>query len=101
MKGKRKLPFFDKLMLWLNCLLCLALLVSYLAPIVDPRTIWWLPFFGLAYPSLLVANLIAILYWLIRRRWFVLLSFICIIIGWNMLLTNVGLHFGSQPAYVA
>jgi endonuclease/exonuclease/phosphatase family metal-dependent hydrolase len=100
MKVKSKLPFIDKLILWINCLLCLALLISYLAPVVDPRKIWILPFFGLAYPSLLIANTILVLYWLIRRRWFALLSVVCIVLGWNLLLTNVGFHFEKQTTYV-
>ncbi|TWR28260.1 endonuclease/exonuclease/phosphatase family protein [Mucilaginibacter achroorhodeus] len=88
----RNLPFIDKLFLWINYLLCLALLISYLAPVTDPRKFWPIAFFGLAYPPLLVGNLIMIAYWLLRRRWFVLISVISILIGWNVLTNNVGIR---------
>jgi hypothetical protein len=54
---KRNLPFIDKVFLWINYLLCLALLFSYLAQYIDPRKFWPFAFFGLAYPPLLLANL--------------------------------------------
>jgi endonuclease/exonuclease/phosphatase family metal-dependent hydrolase len=101
MKVKNKLPFIDKLILWINFLLCLALLISYLAPVVDPRKVWILPFFGLAYPTLLISNLVIAVYWLLRRRWFALLSIVCIAFGWNLLLTNIGFHFEKQGSYIS
>ncbi|HEK21781.1 MULTISPECIES: endonuclease/exonuclease/phosphatase family protein [unclassified Mucilaginibacter] len=87
-----KLPFADRLFLWINYLLCLALLVSYLAPFTDPRKFWPVAFFGLAYPFLLLFNVLLILYWLIRRKWFILISIVGIAIGWNMLLNNIGIR---------
>jgi len=81
MKGKSKLSFIDKIILWLNALLCLALLISYLAPIIDPKKAWIFAFFGLAYPLLLVSSLIFIIYWVLRRKWHFMLSIICIAIG--------------------
>ena len=89
---KRKLPLIDKIFLWINYLLCAALLISYLAPVTDPRKFWPVAFFGLAYPPLLVCNLVIIVYWLIRKRWFVLISALAIIIGWNVLEDNIGIR---------
>jgi hypothetical protein len=53
MKAKKKLPFIDKLFLWINFFLCVLLLISYLAPITDPAKFWPVAFFGLAYTPLL------------------------------------------------
>jgi endonuclease/exonuclease/phosphatase family metal-dependent hydrolase len=90
MKTKKRLPLFDKLVLWINCGFCLALLISYLAPVTDPRKIWLIAFFGLAYPPLLLANALFILYWLLRKNWYFLLSFTSIICGLGVLYNNIG-----------
>jgi endonuclease/exonuclease/phosphatase family metal-dependent hydrolase len=90
MKVKRKLSVVDKIIWWLNCFLCLALLISYLAPVADPKKAWLIAFFGLAYPFLLMANLIMIAYWLIRKKWYFILSVVCIACGWTVLNNNIG-----------
>lgn len=95
---KRSLPFIDKIFLWINYLLCLALLLGYLAPYVDPRNFWPIAFFGLAYPPLLIANLLIMAYWLIRKSWFIGLSAITILVGWNVLMNNVGIRLPSSAS---
>ena len=92
MKAKNKLPLIDKFILWLNCVLAVALLISYLAPITNPQTAWLIPFFGLAYPPLFASNVILAVYWLIRRKWLVLIPLICIFCGWHVMGNNIGLH---------
>jgi endonuclease/exonuclease/phosphatase family metal-dependent hydrolase len=96
MKAKKKLPLFDKLLLWVNYAFCLALLLSYLAPITDPRKFWLIAFFGLAYPPLLLCNVLMIVYWALRQRWYLLLSAICILCGLGVLNNNIGFHTGSD-----
>lgn len=98
MKAKKKgnLSFIDKIFLWINCGLCLALLLAYLAPVTDPRKYWVIAFFGLAYPPILVANLLMILYWLLRRSRLALLSIITIACGFGVLKNNIGLHPGNR-----
>ena len=96
MKVKKRLFFFDKIILWLNCLLCLALLISYLAPVVDPKTIWIIAFFGLAYPLLLLCSIVFIIYWVLRKNWYFMISVLCIAIGYNVLLNNFQLHGPSS-----
>lgn len=97
-KKKKRTGFFNRLIFWLSLLLSLALLISYLAPVSDPRHYWVIAFFGLAYPYLLVANLMVVLYWLLVRSWYILLPFITIIIGWPILRNNIGFHFTPQVA---
>lgn len=92
MKAKKGLGFISKLLLWINCLAALSLLISYLAPSVDPRKLWIVAFFGLAYPPLLLVNLIFVVIWLFRKSLFSLISLVCILIGWNALNNNIGFH---------
>ena len=96
MKAKKKRSFIDKIILSLNILLCAALLVSYLAPVVDPKTFWIIAFFGLAYPLFLVASLVFIVFWALKRSWYVLLSIVTILIGWHVLSNNFQLHGPSS-----
>lgn len=99
MKVNIKLSFFDRIIFWLNCLLCFSLLISYLAPVVDPKSIWIIAFFGLAYPVLMVCSLLFIIYWLIRKKWHFIISLITLAIGWNVLLNNFELHGPVTHAY--
>src|ERR1700734_2706378 len=101
MKAKKGLNFIDKLFLWINIFLCACLLTSYLAPIINPTKFWPVAFFGLAYPFLLLGNVILIVYWLFRKIVWALLSIIVIGIGWNVLNKNIGLRFTSSPTYIA
>ncbi len=100
MKVKTKLPLTDKIILWLNILLCIALLISAIAPYTDPQKAWAVAFFGLAYPFLLSASVLFIIYWLLRKKWFVLLSIVCIACGWNVLNNNIGFRLPSSASDV-
>ena len=95
-KSDQKLSFFTKLLLFINCGVAMALLISYLAPVTDPRKFWPLAFFGLAYPPLLLANGLFIVYWLIARSKLAFVSVITILIGWNALHNNIGFSFGNE-----
>jgi endonuclease/exonuclease/phosphatase family metal-dependent hydrolase len=98
MRAKTKLLLIDKIILWLNTLLSLALIFSYLAGFVDPKTIWEFAFFGLAYPFLLMANIIMVLYWLLRKKWYWFLSTACIVAGWNVLNNTIGFRLSGDDA---
>ena len=94
---KSGLNFFDKIVLWLNFLLCAALLLSYLAPVTNPSNYWIIAFFGLAYPVLLVSGLLFAFYWLLRKSIWLLLPLIVIGIGWGVLNKNFGLRTSTKP----
>ncbi|MFD2872595.1 endonuclease/exonuclease/phosphatase family protein [Mucilaginibacter ximonensis] len=95
-KKKGKLPLIDRIFLWINFGLCLALLLAYLAPVTDPRKVWIIAFFGLAYPPILFANLLMILYWALRRSRLALISIIAIACGFGVLKNNIGFHPGNR-----
>ena len=76
-RKKSKFRFFSKIVLIVNVIAALLLLISYLAPFIDPNTFWPVAFFGLAYPVFLLLNIVFILYWLIRSPRFALISALC------------------------
>ncbi|RXQ94948.1 hypothetical protein EO244_07815 [Ancylomarina salipaludis] len=60
-----------------------ALLISYSAAHINPATLGFPAFFGLAYPYLLFANLLFVFYWMFRRKWSFLLPLAIILIGYD------------------
>lgn len=85
--------FTNRLVLVFNALAALALLVAYLAPVVNPAKLFMPALFGLAYPYILVLNLIFIIYWMIRMKKEILLSIVVILLGWNHLNNLLPINF--------
>lgn len=69
----------------LNFFAILALLVTYSSVCISPAKLWYLGFFGLAYPFILAANILFVLYWLLSRPKFALASLLAILIGFSHL----------------
>jgi len=69
------------IILYLNWIFGLSLVLAYLGTIISPEKIWWLAFFGLVYPWLLIANLLFFLFWLFKLRKNLLISLIAILLG--------------------
>lgn len=87
--------FTDKVVLILNILGVAALLLAYLAPLVNPSRMILPALFGLAYPYLLMLNLIFLCFWLIRLKKEIFISLIVILLGWNHLNNLIPLNFKS------
>ena len=85
--------FTNKVLLILNILGAAALMLAYLAPLVNPAKMIVPALFGLAYPYLLLVNLIFLCIWLIRLKKEVLLSLIVILLGWNHLNNLIPINF--------
>ncbi|HET8753561.1 MAG TPA: endonuclease/exonuclease/phosphatase family protein [Salinimicrobium sp.] len=82
MKG---LNWFDKFLYFFNCLLAAILLFAYLLPFIPPKSFALLSVLTLGVPFLIIANLLFLLYWLLRLKKQVLLSLIVLLIGFNHL----------------
>ncbi|MCO6475025.1 MAG: endonuclease/exonuclease/phosphatase family protein [Phaeodactylibacter sp.] len=93
MRAKSK-PY--RLLRWINILLILVTLLAYLAPYVSPATFWPLSFVGLLYPWLLLGNVLCIIGWMIMKKYYLLFSLGCILLGWSHFQSYVGLHFGAR-----
>lgn len=82
-KKKGRGSFFIKLIFIINILFAAFLLLSYLAAYVSPASFWPIAFFGIAYPFILLANILFVIFWLIIKRKYALLSTCLIVIGIN------------------
>lgn len=70
-----------KTLFLLNCFLAASLLLAYLSVYISPEDFWPLAFFGLAYPILLLLNLLMVVLWIFRKNKFVLISLLTILLG--------------------
>lgn len=95
-KGKRH--FFNRIAMFCNHLAVAALLISYLAPYVSPGNFWFIAFFGLAYPVLVLINLAFVLYWFLQLKKRGAYSLLIIICGWTILHRFVQMNFSSATA---
>jgi endonuclease/exonuclease/phosphatase family metal-dependent hydrolase len=92
MKKKAKPTFLDKLVRFAALILAVTLVFGILAGRIDPRDWKYIPFFGLAYPFILLLNILMILWWLFRKRWvFAAGTLILILTGWATLHATFGL----------
>ena len=86
----------ERVILILNLVGVLAMLIAYLAPLVNPSKMVLPALFGLAYPYLLMLHLAFVCYWLIRLKKEVLISLAVILLGWNHLNNLVPLNFRAS-----
>lgn len=70
-----------------------SLLLSYLSPYANPKEYWLFAFFGLAYPYLLLVNILFLVWWIMRWNKLYWLSLVCILAGW-MNMKHL-FHFGA------
>ncbi len=94
-KGKRH--FFNRIAMFSNHIAVIALLISYLAPNVSPDKFWFIAFFGLAYPLLVIINLLFIIYWALQIKKRAFYSSIVIIAGFACLHNYVQFTFNNTP----
>lgn len=81
-----------KLLRWLNVLLVLFTLACYAAAWVSPKVFWPLSFFALPFPWLLLANLLFILFWGFQRKYQILISVGCLLVGWPHVTRFIGFN---------
>ena len=81
--------FIRKVNLWV----IFFTLLAYITPYVSPETMSFLAFVGLAYPWLLLLNLIFIFIWAASRMPYWWYSAACILLGFGYLMSVFGVHF--------
>jgi endonuclease/exonuclease/phosphatase family metal-dependent hydrolase len=74
------------------------LIISYYSANIRPATSWLFAFISLAYPFLLFLNIFFVIWWIVFRKWYFLISLVCIFTGWNALKSSFQFHFKEPPA---
>ena len=99
-RGRTKqLGFFNKAALLVNLFAVAGLLLSYLAPVINPQAFWPIAFFGIAYLPLLVINGLFVAYWLVRHARYAAISLLTVLLGWSVLQKHFGFN-GKVPERV-
>ncbi len=86
---KKNLGYFSKTVMLGNVAAILALLLCYSASIINPKSFWPISFLGLGYLPILLINIGFIIYWILRKPKFSLLSLIAILAGWNLMTKHI------------
>lgn len=76
----------------LNGIALLLLLLSYAAPYISPALFWPIAFLGLAYPVLLIINILFSIYWILFFKIKFLMSLMVIAIGYSYIPKYVQLN---------
>lgn len=94
--SKRKSSLISKLFWLINIVCAIGLLAAYMSAYVNPEITSLFGFFGLAYPLILLANILFLLIWLIMGRRKLILSLFVILIGFNPLMRHLQLLPGRE-----
>jgi len=89
--------FIRKIILTFNAIAVIALLLSYAASYINPTTFSPLAFAGLSYPVIFAVNLAFIIFWLIVKWKYALISILFIAIGWNSVGRLIEFHTQKSP----
>ncbi len=84
MAEKRK-TFLDGLLYVLNTIAAFALMASYLSNYISPKYFTGFSFLGLAYPYLLLANIIFAVWWALRLKLKIILPIVAIGLGYKQI----------------
>src|SRR5205809_2297124 len=96
----RKFPLFAKrFFLFLNALAVIVYLLSAFAPYANPSDYWFISLMGLGFPFIFLIQLLFIIFWLIVKPKFAILSLIALIIGWKSISVFFAFHSSKQFNY--
>ena len=85
-------------MVIVNIITAVSLALACLCCFVNPKMIWWIGFFGLAYMHLLVTNICFIVFWTFsRKKKWILISAVTILFGWTFVGRNLQMFEKEIP----
>ena len=83
----KNLNFIDKLLYFVNSILAILLLLSFLLQFIKPSLFPYLSFMSLSVPILLIINLLFFVYWLVKLKKQFILSLFVLLIGYSQVLS--------------
>ncbi len=78
-----------------NLAIALLLVISFLSPGISPEKFWMPSFMGLAYPYILLLNLVFMLFWILMKKREFIISLLAVLLGWHTLTRYISFHPGS------
>ena len=68
-----------------NGVVAILLLASKYSGLISPEALWWLAFVGMLFPVFLVLNLCFVLFWLLNRKPYFIVSLLALIFCWTQI----------------
>jgi endonuclease/exonuclease/phosphatase family metal-dependent hydrolase len=73
-----------------------SLILSYLSPFVHPNTFKIIPFFGLAYPIIVLGVLLSLIYWLFRKSKWSIVVVLVLLLGGKLHFRTLAIKFSEE-----
>lgn len=89
---------FNRFLLLLSLCSASGLLVAYSASFISPQQVWWMFFFALLYPYLLILNIVLFLIYVFGRKQLVWLHLVVILLFFERNLNLIQLHRSPPKA---
>lgn len=83
----KRLKGLDKLMFFINSIVAMMLLFAYLLPYVPPHKFAFISILSLTVPFLMMLNVFFVIYWLLKLKRQLFLSFLILLFGYKHLLS--------------
>ena len=100
--------FFSLLMVPISFVTAGFSLIAYMAGQTDPNESIFITFIGLVIPVVLIINLLILVYWIIRKKWWVIIPIVAILLNsgyitsiFQMTLSSSELPVGKLPLRIA
>lgn len=85
-----------KLLVGINYVVAILIVLSYVSAWINPENFWYISLLGLFYPVLFFANVGFVLFWLLNKPAYALVSFLALGIGFKHVLSFYALPFQNQ-----
>jgi endonuclease/exonuclease/phosphatase family metal-dependent hydrolase len=89
-----KLGLFGRIVYWVNCLVALLLVVSFVLPFISPKSFPTISLLSLAVSPLILLNILFVLYWLMLRKKRFLVSLLVLVASFFFF--NPFIEFSSE-----
>lgn len=97
--GKKAVSYLlYQFLILFSVLLLLLAVAGWYTPSVNPLTSTAYLFVGLALPVILIANLLLLIYWAVRLKWWLLLPLAALAINWEYMASNIQLRSAKDSA---
>tara|TARA_R110001632_G_scaffold80454_2_gene179891 strand:- start:7425 stop:8441 length:1017 start_codon:yes stop_codon:yes gene_type:complete len=79
----KKKDFWNKILIFINMIIALILLFSYLLPFISPKSSPGFTILSLAVPLLFLLNILFSVYWIIRLKKYFIISIVILLLGFS------------------
>jgi len=95
-KVRKNKKVLFRILIFLNIISIISLLISYSSMFINPNYILFPAYFGLAYPLILIVNIIFGVIAFYYSRKIAIITFIVILLGWNLPFKYISTGFNSN-----